>query len=151
MGSKGWVKGDFLRIDLGNGSFAFARVLDFPLVLFYDALAEKRLSINEIVASRELFKIWVMKSAFSSKKWEVIGNSPLDASLFESPVFFKVDPISKKYSLYQGGAEVLACREQCEGLERAAVWDPVHVEDRLRDYFNGVPNKWVESLRLPIK
>ena len=30
----------------------------------------------------------------------------------------------------------------------AAVWDPQHVEDRLRDHFAGLPNKWVQSLAL---
>lgn len=151
MGGKEWVAGDVLKIDLGNGSFAFARVLDFPLVLFYGIFAEKMLPLDQIVASKELFKIWVMKKAFLSRGWEVTGNSPLGVSLLESPVFFKIDPVSKKFSLYQDGAEVPACRQQCEGLERAAVWDPMHVEDRLRDYFNGVPNKWVESLKLPVK
>jgi len=34
------------------------------------------------------------------------------------------------------------------GLERAAVWGPSHVEDRLRDHYAGRKNKWVESLRI---
>ncbi|WP_448115483.1 hypothetical protein [Mesorhizobium amorphae] len=32
------------------------------------------------------------------------------------------------------------------GLECAAVWDPEHVVDRLRDPADGRPNKWVERL-----
>ena len=32
-------------------------------------------------------------------------------------------------------------------LFRLAVWEPAHVEDRLRDHYAGAPNKWVESLR----
>jgi hypothetical protein len=36
---------------------------------------------------------------------------------------------------------------ECTSLERAAVWDTEHIEDRLEDYFNGRENKWVESLK----
>lgn len=43
-----------------------------------------------------------------------------------------------------------ATPEECAVLERAAVWDPGHVEDRLRDHFAGQSNKWVESLRLKL-
>lgn len=39
---------------------------------------------------------------------------------------------------------------EVEGLERLAVWDPEHVEDRIRDHYNGVQNIWVESLRLKL-
>lgn len=50
-------------------------------------------------------------------------------------------------ALRRGGEEP-ASRQELEGLEVAAVWDPEHVEDRLRDHFSGRPNKWVESIRL---
>ena len=43
--------------------------------------------------------------------------------------------------------ERLAIAEECVGLERAAVWEPEHVEDRLRDHFAGRSNRWVESLK----
>lgn len=41
-----------------------------------------------------------------------------------------------------------ATRAQCAGLERSAVWDAEHVEDRLRDRRAGRLNKWAESLAL---
>jgi len=39
-------------------------------------------------------------------------------------------------------------RKESQGLEAAAVWEPEHIEDRLRDHFDGKPNKWLESLRI---
>jgi hypothetical protein len=44
--------------------------------------------------------------------------------------------------------EIPASLEECEYLEVAAVWDGHHVEDRLRDHFDGRPSEWVESMRL---
>lgn len=66
----------------------------------------------------------------------------------------KKDPISGECSIYWTDAvsskfgEIPALLEECENLEVAAVWDAHHVEDRLRDHFDGRPNEWVESMRL---
>jgi hypothetical protein len=38
--------------------------------------------------------------------------------------------------------------EEVKGLERAAVWEADHIEDRLTDYIDGKENKWVKSLEL---
>jgi hypothetical protein len=141
--------GDVFQISLGDEGHAFARVLESPLVAFYDLLSPTAPSVEEIVSSNIIFKVWVMKSSFKSRFWKKIGHTPLIEELTNSPAFFKVDPISKKLSIYRNGVEVSATHQQCEGLERAAVWEPEHIEDRLRDHFRGVPNKWVESLKLP--
>jgi hypothetical protein len=90
-----------------------------------------------------------MNHSITSGRWEIIGNSPLDKDLQETPYFFKQDSIDKnKISLYKKGEEIPALPEECVNLERAAVWEPGHVEDRLRDYFLNKPNKWVESLKI---
>jgi hypothetical protein len=39
------------------------------------------------------------------------------------------------------GMEMSATPEDCIGLERAAVWDPHHIEKRLLDAFMGRPNE----------
>ncbi|GGM57342.1 hypothetical protein GCM10011608_47820 [Micromonospora sonchi] len=38
--------------------------------------------------------------------------------------------------------------EDCVGLERAAVWDAAHIEERLRDQHAGRPNPHLEHLCL---
>ena len=37
---------------------------------------------------------------------------------------------------------------QCIGIERFSVWEHDHVEQRLRDYYNGVVNKNEDVLRV---
>ena len=46
------------------------------------------------------------------------------------------------------GEVTKATREECEGLETCAVWEAYHVESRLRDHYNGVPNDIVEALKI---
>jgi hypothetical protein len=140
--------GDIVEIDMADGTFCFGRVLEEPLMAFYDLKVGTIPSLDEIVSTPILFEIWVMNHAVTSERWPVIGAMPLQNSLQLPVTFFKQDPISKELSLYVNAQEFPATREQCKGLERAAVWDPEHVEDRLSDYFAGVPNQWVESLKI---
>jgi len=139
--------GDVIKIDLGDGLYCFGRVLDEPLIAFYDTKTTEIPDIQTLVALPILFKVWVMIDAVTSGRWPVIGNVPLDSNLKIAPKFFKQDPISKSFSIYYKGKETPASLSECEKLERAAVWDPSHVEDRLNDYYAGMSNQWVESLK----
>jgi len=95
-----------------------------------------------------------MNHAVTSGRWPVIGAVPLSDDERRRPErFFKQDPLNSNLTIYwedpESGEphEIPALLEEAENLECAAVWDPEHVEDRLRDHFAGRPNKWVESLR----
>jgi len=138
--------GDIVKIDLGDGVSAFARVLLEPLMAFYAISGSNEPSLDEVMKAPVLFKIWVMNNAVTSGRWPVIGNVPLDDAMLVEQTFFKVDPMTKEYSLYRSGEDIPAKREDCSGLEKAAIWSANHVEDRLRDYFAGVPNKWVVAM-----
>ncbi len=81
-------------------------------------------------------------------QWPVIGKVAVPKELLVPPWFFKQDPISGKLAIGRTGTEERTPEPgQIETLERAAVWSAAHVVDRLRDYFDGRPNKWVESMR----
>ncbi len=143
-------EGDIILIKLSDSSFGYGRVLIDPLVAFYDLnTSQPLLDIEQITAKNILFKVWVMKHAITSGRWEVIGNKSLEDALVSSPLFFKQDILSKELSIYNltTGQEIDASYEECKNLERAAVWEPEHVEDRLEDLFEGKSNKWVESLK----
>jgi hypothetical protein len=143
-----WRIGDVAKIGLGDGEWAFGRVLKKPLMAFYNLKAVEPPPIETIVAAPVAFKVWVMNYAISDGDWSIIGNLPLTPDLEEQPTFFKKDPISHRLSIYfGGGVERPASLGEVEGLECAAVWEPEHVADRLRDLFAGRPNKWVDSMR----
>ncbi len=139
--------GDILEIDLGDGTFSYGRNLN-KIYAFYELRTRMRPPIEDIVCQKVLFKIWVMKYAITRGIWKVIGNLPLEESLVERPSFFKQDPFTGRlYITYDGSQEIPATLEECRHLECAAVWDPEHVEDRLRDHFEGRRNIWFDSMR----
>jgi hypothetical protein len=59
-----------------------------------------------------------------------------------------LDP--SKFSLYDPntGEMTPATKEQCIGLECAAVWEAEHVVDRINDHYAGRKNKWLEQLEI---
>ncbi|MBL1082071.1 immunity 26/phosphotriesterase HocA family protein [Streptomyces actinomycinicus] len=150
--------GRVARIDLGDGRCAFGRQLTGLCVEFYDLVGRPGAPVDliEIVAAPVAFKIWVMDSAFRRRSgWELLDVVPLTREeQAVVHVFSKQDPLSGSVTVHRvdpvtrAGRETPSTLEEGRKLERAAVWAPEHIEDRLRDHFDGRPNKWVESLRL---
>jgi hypothetical protein len=140
--------GAVLRVPLDERSHAYAWALPEADFAFFDLRAESAVPIEEVVRSLIAFRVAVHKSAWSTGRWKRVGNvEPPPEILAPVPTFIQ-DPISGRFSIYVLGDIRPATREQCLGLERCAVWEPEHVEDRLRDHFARRPNKWVESLAL---
>lgn len=145
-----WTVGALVKIPLPDGAFAFGRLLEFPLIAFYDvrSSASDRVTVQSLASANIAFILWVMKYAVTKGHWPIVDRGPLEGSLWEPPLFFLEDAISGElFTTYGGGVEQPASFAEVEGLERAAVWDPEHVVDRLVDHFAGRPNKWVESMR----
>jgi len=149
------LEGQVLRIDLQEGRHAYARLLKEPLIAFYDKLYAdgKEPLIEDILALPIAFKIWVMNYTIKKGKWPIIGCAPLTSDLQEVPLFFKQDPLNGRLAIHQSIPQLAphferpATFAECIGLEQAAVWDPHHVEDRLRDHFAGRPSKWAVRAR----
>jgi hypothetical protein len=148
-----WCKeGDIVSIELGDGSFAFARALEVPLKVFYTIRSATRVPIDQIVRQPVAFKIWAReKEGLQSGKWRIEGNIALSHEERQPVPFFKqdiLDPTSIAiYMSNSHGEETPAAWEEIQGLESVAVWESHHVEDRLRDHFAGRQNKWGESLK----
>ncbi|MGS4885691.1 Imm26 family immunity protein [Roseibium sp. MB-4] len=135
---------------MSDGQFSYGRVLAEPLIAFYDFVSESEADAETVLSQPVKYTLLVMNNAVTSGRWRVIGQADLDADLQKPVRFFKQDPFSGKTSLYVEGKEQPADLEQCIGLERMAVWDAEHIEDRILDEINGRPNKWVESLKLKL-
>jgi len=141
--------GDIVKIDLEDGFHAYARVLEEAMFAFYDCRTKEDLGIEQVAAAPVLFQIAVMDHAVKRGRWPVVGHLPLDSKLAAPPPRF-IQDVNRpdSFSIYQHGIIHPATKEECRGLERAAVWDPTHVEDRLRDHYAGRKNKWFESMRI---
>jgi hypothetical protein len=89
-----------------------------------------------------------MDYAVKSGRWPIVGHIPLEDRLVPPPKFIQ-DPLNKNsFSIYENGQIRKATREQCAGLERAAVWEPEQMEDRLRDHYTGRKNEVFEKLKM---
>jgi len=143
------IIGDILRVELGDGSHTYARVLGEASYAFYDARTRSEIETSEIVKQPILFIVAVMRYAVTKGHWKRVGNVPLEPALLTLPLKFIQDALDPtQFRIYDNGHIRPATRKECEGLEREAAWDPEHVEERLRDHFAGRPNRLVESMKI---
>ena len=140
--------GAVLRVPLDEHWHAYAWTLPEVDSAFFDLKADASIPADKVVTHPIAFRVGVHKSAWTTGRWLRVGKiDPPPEVLAPVPTFVE-DPFSGAFSIYLLGDIRPAKREECVGLESCAIWDPEHVEDRLRDYFAGVPNKWVRSLAL---
>lgn len=141
--------GDVVKIDHGDGFHSYARVLDEATFAFYDCRTQDDLAVDSIVTRPILFQVPVMDYAVKRGLWKIVGSAPLEEQLRHPTPRFMQDVMKPtSFSIYEQGKIRPAIKEKCVGLERAAVWSPSHVEDRLRDHYAGRKNVWVESLKI---
>jgi len=114
--------GSVFEVALDDGALVYGIVVEFPLVAFFDLRASNRPSLENILSSEVLFRIWIMRSALGKSGWPVIGCAAVPPQLTATPIFYKFDPIARKFSLYSNGIETPATREECLPLECASVW-----------------------------
>jgi hypothetical protein len=138
MAKKAYIykPGSFLRVRLADGSFGYGRMLEPPPIdAFYEYRTEKPdTDLGQIASKPILFKVGVRHSDLDS--WELIGWRELEepCTIFDS-----------------AGNSRSAEPHECIGLERMAVWEQHHVEERLLDTFMGRPNETVEHLKVRLR
>ena len=137
-----------MQIPLDGGYHAYGQMLDAPEYAFFDCRGQSAVPIDQVVSSPVLFRLWVMAYAHKRGRWSKIGVAQVPKVLVQPVQRFNQDALTGKIRLtYDGCDGPEATIDECEGVECAAVWDPEHVEDRLRDHYLGVRNRWADSLR----
>ncbi len=124
-----------------DGYRIHAQILPENDMVFFDTKEIVNLSVGEIVSSEVLFRISVNSDAILDGRWPKIGKFDLRKEFLNPVPRFIQDQLNKnKFEIYLGGNISPATRKDCEGLDRCAVWAVNHVEDRIKDYYNNVPN-----------
>lgn len=145
-------EGAFFEIDLPNGKFAYGRILGKASYAFYDIYSNKKINDLELIKkSKILFINSVYKYAITKDHWKIVGISELEPELKVLPMEFIQDPLDlSRFEIYNPNTGQIesATKEQCLKLEKAAVWEPTHIEDRIVDYYEHRPNVWAESLKI---
>jgi hypothetical protein len=142
------IIGAVLKVPLDAKWHAYAWTLPEVDFALFDLRTKAEIPVAEVVAHPTAFRVGVNASAYLDGRWPRVGKVMPPPSIMAPVPTFIQDPISGTFSIYLLGEIRPATREECIGLERCSVWDPWHVEHRLRDHFAGRPNKWVQCLEI---
>lgn len=150
------IEGSIVKIPVAAGKVAYGLILKEPLVAVFDRQFDEKesLDLQVLLDTPIAFELMVMNYAITRGRWVVVGRVAVPDHFQTPPAFCKRDKISGKLTIYQELEEFAphyerdATLDECRGLETAAVWDPEHVEDRLKDHFAGRPNVWTKQLRI---
>lgn len=143
--------GAVLRVDFDPPRHSYARMLsDHPYLAFYAGVHEQPVAPEQAVTEPVLFVLAVHDRAYQTGRWPRVGAVPLADAGVKIPEYFMQDMFNPaKCRIIDHLGNVRPARpEDCVGLERAAVWDAEHIEERLRDHHAGRPNPHLEHLRL---
>ena len=142
--------GAIVEILFEPGKKAYARILGEASFAFYDYVnTGKDVELAALIARPILFIVAVYNEAVTRGRWVKIGRLPLEPELQQLPLKFIQDALDETtFSLYDNGTIRSATKADCVGLERAAVWEPEHVESRIADFYRGKANIWEQQMRL---
>ena len=143
--------GSIVKIPLKNGYYAYAQILDKASYAFFDYFSETPIEELEILNNVPvLYVLSAYNDIVTKGRWEKIGKLPVRDELNVLPMQFIQDALNpKKFELYNPntGEITPTTKEECSGLEQAAVWEGWEVEDRLLDHFEKKPDKTLEEYR----
>lgn len=142
-------EGTFVRIPLADGSFGYGRVLPNPYIAFYDFRTTEPSSELDVIESKPVLFTQAVR-LFDYDRWANLGKRKLEGEVAKPVERFMQDLADfRQCTIYDsGGMSRDATPEECVGLERAAVWDPHHIEQRLLDQFSGRPNLFEVQARV---
>lgn len=145
--------GAILEIDLGDGHNTYARFLSDIRLAVYDARSKGPTDPIQATSKPVLFVVHTWDKAIKDGRWPVVAELPLAEGEFSSIRSFTQDPVNPEECqiLVQVGQRCdshKATIEECEGLERSAVWAPEQLVRRIADHYSGVPNADLAATQL---
>lgn len=144
--------GSIVEIRLGDECYCYAQILGKATYAFFDYKSNEKLCDFTVIEKLPvLFVLSVYNDAVTKGRWLKVGKMEIRDALKILPMQFIQDPIdNQKFERYNPntGEIISSTKDEVKGLECAAVWEAEHVENRILDYYNGVPNDWEEQLRI---
>jgi hypothetical protein len=139
--------GAVVKIPFNGKWFTYGQILDDAEVVIFDARTDCELSMDEITNQPIICRVAVSNHAITKGRWLKVGKYPISEEL-KKPIPKYIQDILQpdRFEIYCDGMIRPSTREECIGLERAAVWEPEHVEERIRDHYSGKQNRWTDIL-----
>lgn len=145
------TKGKIVEIPVHDEYYVYAQVLHQSSFVYFDARYSTSVQdIRDIDMNKVLFIVCSsVTDAVRARRWKIRGKLPIDPKFNKLPKEFIQDAINPyKFSLYDcdTGEVTPATREECEGLERCAVWYDNHIEDRIYSHYSNTRCIWMRTI-----
>jgi len=141
--------GAIVEINVYDEYYCYAQILALGNLAFFDYRTKEHLEDFSILSNCSiLFILCVYNDIITQGHWLKVGKLPIREELQILPMKYIYHKFDKsQFELYNTntGEITPSTKEECRGLERCAVWDKHHIEDRLRDHYNGVPCIWLKE------
>jgi hypothetical protein len=138
--------GTIFEIDLGSIGRAYAVRSAGNDVAFFDYLSHEVPLLELLVSRKILFRLNVAYDELVSGHWPIVGHVTLPETLAQPAAYWNQPVGSNDVFIYQQGTLQPAARDDVRALEPLVIWFQSHAEQRLRDYFEGRPNKAIQYL-----
>jgi hypothetical protein len=146
------IVGAFLKVPIDDKYHSYGRIIIDNKYAFYDFKTDQEeTDLDKIEKAKVIFKVLVSETPVKTGRWKIIGVKELPEDL-KQPVPLFIQEIGHPEICYIDiNDERRQVRpEECIGIERFAAWSHEHVEKRLADYYNGIPNRNTELLKVKI-
>ena len=143
------VVGAVMEINIDNEYYVYAQSYPHSQEVVFDYRSSEPLKdLSVLLSAKQLFRIAVYRRVIGSGYWKKVGKLPLREDLLPVQmkyIYHKFDSIQFEIYNPATGKVTPATKDECRGLEEAAVWDYGAIIDRIRDYYNGVPCIWLNE------
>jgi hypothetical protein len=136
------IPGGIVKIIFDEPYYTYGRILKHGDVALYDCKTTQDITeLTEIVKCPIIYKMIVNEGGIKYGRWPIVGTLPLEQQLqntkyyledFGRPDFVKI--------IENGDIRFNVPKAEGVGLEVGAIWDPIHVEEFLGDYYAGREN-----------
>jgi Immunity protein 26 len=138
--------GSILEIHVDKKYYVYSQILEHASYAFFDFKSNQKLTdFSVLEGAKVLFIVAVYDYVVNQGKWLKVGKLPLRESFKNKPLKFIHWPHDKvKWGIYDPNTGEIrnSTKEDCKGLEVAAVYEAEHVEERLSDHYAGRPNRY---------
>lgn len=136
------IPGGIVKIKFDPPYHTYGRILNYGDVALYDYKTDLDITdLNEIVSRPIIYKMIVNEGGVKYGRWPIIGVVPLEKELRTSKYYLEeVGRPDLCKIIENGNITYNVPKVEGIGLEVGAVWDPMHVEEFLRDHYAGREN-----------
>ncbi|WP_281322743.1 Imm26 family immunity protein [Flavobacterium aestivum] len=142
--------GSILEINIENKYYVYAQILsNGDGIVFFDYKSPSPLKDFSILENKPvLFIITVYNDVITKGHWLKVGKLGIRKEFEILPLKFIQDaqhPDRFEFYNPNTGDITPTTKDKIKGLERAAVWDANHVEDRIRSHYEGTTSIWMKE------